>query len=305
MCWRWTTQKKNAGLFEAFEAENNCEVVIVSVLSEDFLPYFTVVANGGAQVDVIDINGQDVRGLAQKGMLVDLTDSVDYLDRFYDASYKPFEIDGGLYALPSMDGTSMALFYNKALFAQAGVTVPTTWDELIACKDAFHAAGIGTLIHCGSVTYMWPSWYFATLRQATGNRAVETTFSILKGEAKFTDPESVEAMSILERLGSEGIFVDGVNAYDRESSVQAFIDGQVAMIYTGIWDLATFRNGGLDADTLGIMALPKFSENADDAELKYATRRCVRLRTVRICWNGEYGIVSEADRLPDAGTTDD
>ena len=75
----------NAGLFDAFEQANNCEVVLVPVKSEDFLAYFTVVANGGAQVDVIDINGQDVRGLSQKGMLMDLTGKVDYLDRFYDA----------------------------------------------------------------------------------------------------------------------------------------------------------------------------------------------------------------------------
>ena len=262
--------EENAGLFDAFEAENDCEVVIVSVLSEDFLPYFTVVANGGAQVDVIEINGQDVRGLALKGMLMDLTDQVDYMDRFYDQSYKPFEIKDGLYAIPNTDGTTMTMFYNKKLFDQAGVALPTNWDELEACKAAFDEIGVGTLIHCGAVTYMWPSWYFALLRQTTGGQAVETTFSILRGDEKFTDPASVEAMSILQRLGADGIFVDGVNAYDRESSVQAFVDGQVAMIYTGIWDLATLRNGGMDADTLGIMPMPKLSDNASD-NLSYAT----------------------------------
>lgn len=260
----------NAGLFDAFEQANNCEVVLVPVKSEDFLAYFTVVANGGAQVDVIDINGQDVRGLSQKGMLMDLTGKVDYLDRFYDAAYKPFQVNNGLYAIPNTDGTSMAMFYNKKLFAQAGVQPPTTWEELEAAKAAFDKIGVGTLIHCGSVTYMWPSWYFDTLRQTTGGKAVETTFSILKGEAKFTDPASVEAMSILERLGKEGIFMDGVNGYDRDSAVQAFVDGKVAMYYSGIWDLATFRNGGMDADTLGIMPLPKFSENAT-GNLSYAT----------------------------------
>lgn len=262
--------EENAGLFDAFEAANNCEVVLVPVKSEEFLAYFTVVANGGAQVDVIDINGQDVRGLSQKGMLVDLTGKVDYLDRFYDAAMKPFQIDGGLYAIPNMDGTSMAMFYNKKLFEQAGAKVPTTWEELEAAKAAFDKIGVGTLIHCGGVTYMWPSWFFATLRQATGNNAVERTFAALKGEAKFTDPDFVEAMAILERLGKEVIFVDGVNAYDRESSVQAFIDGKVAMIYTGIWDLGSFRSAGLDADTLGIMPLPKFSENAT-FNLSYVT----------------------------------
>lgn len=254
--------QESEGLFDAFEIENNCEVILVPVLSEDFLPYFTVVVNGGAQLDVISINGQDVRGLAQKGMLYDLTETVDYLDRFYDATYKPFVIEDKLYAIPHTDGTSMAMFYNKELFEKAGVSEPTNWDELIECKKAFDSIGVGTLMHCGSVTYMWPSWYFATLRQTTGNKAVERTFEALEGKAKFTDPDFVEAMAILERLGKETIFVEGVNAYDRESSVQAFIDGKVAMLYTGVWDLSTFRYAGMGDDVLGIMPLPKFSEKA-------------------------------------------
>ena len=48
-------------------------------------------------------------------------------------------VDGKLVGLPQ-DSGPMALFYNKAVFDQYGIAVPTTWDEYVDAAEQLHAA---------------------------------------------------------------------------------------------------------------------------------------------------------------------
>ena len=53
--------------------------------------------------------------------------------------------DGKLYGMPDLS-SSRALFYNKALFQQAGISQPpTTWDEFVQDAKAVTALGNGTV----------------------------------------------------------------------------------------------------------------------------------------------------------------
>lgn len=53
--------------------------------------------------------------------------------------------DGKLYGMPDLS-SSRALFYNKALFQQAGISKPpTTWDEFVADAKAVTALGNGVI----------------------------------------------------------------------------------------------------------------------------------------------------------------
>ncbi len=76
---------------------------------------------------------------------VDLTDE-PFNSRVVD-SFKPtVSVDGRVYAAPA--GSSMAggWFYNKKVYAQLGLDVPKTWDELMANCEAIEAAGIQSLL---------------------------------------------------------------------------------------------------------------------------------------------------------------
>ena len=64
--------------------------------------------------------------------LVDLSQyGFDELEDDYSAStWGSVNVDGKLVGLPQ-DSGPMALFYNKAVFDQYGIAVPTTWDEYV------------------------------------------------------------------------------------------------------------------------------------------------------------------------------
>lgn len=251
-------------MFAEFEEANNCTIVPVTVLSEDWAAYMSVAMNGGSQLDVFYMNGQDVRAYAQKGLLVELSDKVDYLDRFYEAPLAPFTIDGGLYAIPYSGGGGMVMTYNQGILDEYGLELPNTWEEMEAVKAVLDEAGIAMFTHEGGVTYMWPSWFFMLLGQATDAKAVDTTIATLKGEMKFTDEVYVEAMSALEKLGKEGYFINGVNALDRQGALQSFVNGESLFYYNVAF--ADTREAGM-GDELQITKGPLFCEAAQEGKV--------------------------------------
>ena len=62
--------------------------------------------------------------------------------------------DGKLYGIP-VDSTSLVgVFYNKTVFANAGIEkAPTTWDEFLAVCDKIKASGVTPLYYAGADTW--------------------------------------------------------------------------------------------------------------------------------------------------------
>ena len=72
-------------------------------------------------------------------------EGADYKNNFYDALW-PYNSKGdSVYGIP-VGFTTHALFYNKDIFAQAGVAEPTndwTWDDLMAAAKTINQKGDG------------------------------------------------------------------------------------------------------------------------------------------------------------------
>jgi multiple sugar transport system substrate-binding protein len=69
--------------------------------------------------------------------LLSISTQADFLSQLADAG----EADHTQYGIPFVASTRM-LFYNKTLFEKAGVTPPTTWDQLAADAEALKAKGV-------------------------------------------------------------------------------------------------------------------------------------------------------------------
>ncbi|HHY83369.1 MAG TPA: extracellular solute-binding protein [Clostridiales bacterium] len=249
-------------IVKEFEKANNVKITGVCTTSEEFVQVVMVAINGGQQIDVMDINGQDARAFATKGLIQPLTDKVTYWDRFHEASIKQYTFGDEIYGVPTGDAGGMVMYYNPSLFKKYDVKVPTNMQELAEAKEKFAEHGIAMFAHCGGTIYMWPSWYFMLFAQTSGGKPVERTIEILEGKAKFTDADSLEAMKILEKLGTEGYFQPGVNAADRIAGEQVFIKEQTAMTYAGSWQLEGFRSGGMDEEKLDITVDLQFVDGA-------------------------------------------
>jgi multiple sugar transport system substrate-binding protein len=127
----------------------------------------------------------------------------------------------------------LAIFYNKKLFAEAGVTsVPKTWAQLVSVgkqiisKDkglAYGAFSFGATTGGCDAGWQFEPW----LMSAGANLSVPD----------ITSPGTVAALSLWVNLVKSGVATKSVLSMCQETNVPWLVQGKVAMIEDGPWDL--------------------------------------------------------------------
>ena len=220
--------------------------------SERFAELFTASEVAGDQIDLMDLNGQDLRRYAVGGRLSDLS-GVTFLDRFRPVATDTYTIGETLWALPRGGVSGFTFFYNRAALAKIGVTEPPqTYAELLAMAPDLTQAGIAPFTHPGQNIYLWPVWQFWAHAQTSGNQSVERTFATLAGDAKFTDPDHVQALELLYRYGQDGMFVENVNSLDSDASWLQFTQGQAAFAFVHSSRIGDYIEGDFPELDLGL-----------------------------------------------------
>ncbi|GAB3820618.1 sugar ABC transporter substrate-binding protein [Tessaracoccus terricola] len=122
----------------------------------------TTAMNSDATPDVVEIGNSLTAKFADSGLLSDLTDQADALG---SANWLPGlaasgELDGQRYGIPYYGGVRIVM-YNTEHFAEAGVEVPTTLDELEEVAATLAEANGGT--DAGYSAFYFPGkfWYGA------------------------------------------------------------------------------------------------------------------------------------------------
>lgn len=152
---------------------------------------------------------------------------------------KSKEVDpDALYELP-VELNIEGFWYNKQIFSDNGIEVPTTWDELLAAADTLHQAGIQPFSASGEQG--WP------LTRLLGGYAaryygVDAMSRVANGELQLTDQGFVDAADTLKLMVDEGYFGQGLTTIDYNTAVDLFVQGKAAMFYMGSWELRTFNN---------------------------------------------------------------
>ena len=219
--------------------------------------------------------GGVLKAQVDAGVVEDLTDRVKgYADTLNPTALSAFTVNGHIYGIPQAI-TDVGFFYNKALFAKAGVDASTikTWDDLLGAVKKLKAAGITPLTAGGADK--WPLsffWSYLALRQG-GKAGFEAA---MKGEnGGFAGPDFVQAGAHFKELVDLHPFQNGFLGSKHLNAIGLFADGKVAMtlaisvIYNqqhaiaadkkglpddqvGWFDFPTVPGGkGLPTDTLG------------------------------------------------------
>lgn len=181
------------------------------------------------------------------GLLAPLNDVVDkggLKDTYQEGLLDYYSKDGNVYALP--DGNNIEVgFYNKALFAKAGITAPpTTFDELLADVKKLKDAGI-TPIAIGEKDSWTGSFLFMNILLRT-NGGPGFLQDVADGKKTFNDPAFVEAVDAFQKLVQAGAFPEGATSIDATAGGNMFRTGQAAMFFIGTWE-----TGANDGSTIG------------------------------------------------------
>jgi len=225
-----------------------------NLTSEKYTELFSAAEVAGDQIDILDMNGQDLRRYAVAERLLDLSD-LTYLDRFRPVGISTYTLKGKLWAVPRGGIGGWVLFYNKKAFEAIGVTEEiSTYAQLKEMAPELKKAGYEPISHEGKVLYMWPVWHFILHAQTSKNQSIENTAKTLAGEMKFTDPEYVEALAWLNRYARDEMFNEGVLSTDRDGALLALKQGRVAMYHNWMGIIRDYRENPYPALDLSVMS---------------------------------------------------
>ncbi|MFT2817087.1 extracellular solute-binding protein [Leifsonia sp. A12D58] len=257
--WHNGTQDPLKGLWAdvaaEFEADHpNVTVKVTGYQNEDLQK--TLIPNALRSNTPPDLfqswGGGELKAQVEAGYVKDISADVsDELDAIGPTA-SGWQIDGATYALPFSFGVE-GFWYNKDLFAQAGITAaPTTFDELNDDVDKLKSAGI-TPIAVGAGD-KWPAahwWYNFALKSCSPEVLTKA-----QADHNFDDDCFVTAGDELEEfLGSEP-FQEGFLATPAQqgagSSAGLVANGQAAMELMGHWEPGVI--GGLTPD----LTVPSF-----------------------------------------------
>jgi raffinose/stachyose/melibiose transport system substrate-binding protein len=243
--------------FSDFEKSSGYKVNVINGGPDaDYRQNLAVALNGGQEIDILMCNGQAVRGYATRGIIEDLTNLVNYWDRFNQASVTQYTYSGRTFAVPNGQVNSSGVFLNNDVLKKYNLTPPRTYDDLLKMRDVLARDNIAVFGFGGGSKYMWPMWYFCSFAQTSGNKSMERTEAVLRGQAKWTDKDFVDAMAVLERMGRDRLFQTGVNGMETAQGLAVFSSGKSALFYGGTWELRGFRESGMTGDKLGLVPFP-------------------------------------------------
>ena len=166
-------------------------------------------------------------------------------------------IKGKYYQLPANTQTIPPIYYNKKMFADAGITAaPKTWDELLADSQKLKDKGY-TPFTIGGGKDGFPSSMILSGLVSTEvyNTMPDWLTQRRENKVKFADPAFQQAMQKLADVSAKG-YVDKTQvSRDYAATEQAFLDGKSAMYPMGNWFAANADSKKHDFE-IGVFNFP-------------------------------------------------
>ena len=231
---------------EAFEEEHPNIKVKHEVIADQYMDVTKTRLVGGEAADVFYLDAFEAPGLANTGVLEPLdeyvTDEFD-IDDFQDPLLNAFKFDGTQYGFPK-DFSTLALFYNKQAFEEAGLEgTPQTWEELqeYAEKLTVDEDGDGQPEQYGLGFSSELARQFYKL-QPHGAKVVGEN-----NEAAFASDEAIEALQPIVDMKQNKIAALPSDA-GTDWGGDMFGQGKAAMVIEGNWTVPFLENNFTDLD---------------------------------------------------------
>lgn len=254
--WDTNQQKGLQEILNDWTKESGIEAEIQVTTWDEYWTVLEAGASGGTLPDVFWMHSNVSQMYMENGILLDLTDRIAASDKIDMANYYEdivdlYTWDGRYYAMPK-DIDTIALWYNKTLFDEAGVDYPDetwTWEtfadvakQLTKEDKSVYGYGINTSNNQDS---------YYNIIYAYGGAVISED----KKTSMMDDPKSIEGMQVIERMLREGSIPD-LQMLSENGTEVLFNSGKVAMVTQGSWMVAAFRDNEYTAENADVAVLP-------------------------------------------------
>jgi len=244
-------------IMDDFTAKTGIKVAISVVDWDNYWTMLAAGAQGGSLPDVFWMHSNESQRYMSNDMLLDITDKIKESSEIKVENY-PEDIWGlytwedKYYAVPK-DIDTIALWYNKKMFDEAGLEYPTadwTWDDMFeAAKKLTKPDGsqYGLAIRNDNNQ----AGYYNLIYDNNGYVISED-----KKKSGYDDPKTIEAMQQLEQAIKDGV-MPSLETMSENGEDVLFTSGKVAMVPQGSWMIAAYRDNEYTAANCDVVELPK------------------------------------------------
>lgn len=155
---------------------------------------------------------------------------------------------GYLAELPQSICYSTVVYTNKALLDSLNLGIPKTYEELKAMVPILKAHGIQTVLMANKDDWVMQSCLFSTI----AGRYVGTKWfdDVKEGKVKFTDPEFVQALKMLETMYKDDVISRNTIQIAYGEAPGLFASGKAAFFVDGDWKQSAFLTNPTTGESL-------------------------------------------------------
>lgn len=253
--WRVDDVEQMTAILGLFTAEHpNITVKFEPTNPPDYNSALRAQLEGGTGPDVMYLRSYtNSRMLFADGFVESLADVKDTLASTYsEAALVPWStLEGEPYGVPLI-AVSHGIYYNKDIFAELGLEVPTTWEGLLETAQAVQDAGYIPFANASGDAWTIAEIVFMNLApNFIGGR--DGRLAYLNGERCFNDENAVAAFQATADLAP--FLPQGQEALVYYDSQALFEGGQAAMWMGGSWDIPVYETNITDFEW-GVFATP-------------------------------------------------
>ncbi|CAG6398349.1 extracellular solute-binding protein [Streptomyces cocklensis] len=243
----WTLQNDGVNPLQKVSIASYNTAHKASVTMKTFVndPYKQKLQSGLSGADAPDVflnwGGGNLAGYVKAGDVADLSGR---LDDSFKKEFLPSVLDGGtiggkVYGVPMEGVQPVALFYNKTVFAQAGIKEPpATWAQLLTDVDKLKAKHITPIALAGSQSWTELMWMEYLLDRVGGPEVFK---AIEEGKpGAWEDPAVTTALSMIRDLVDRGAFGKKYSTVGQDSggTYTLLSSGKAGMHLMGSWAYA-------------------------------------------------------------------
>lgn len=228
---------------QEFESKHPNVKVKYEVIADQYMDVIKTRLIGGEGPDVFYLDAFEAPALIEKGVIEPLDSYVkpefDVAD-FEEPLLNAFKVGGKTYGFPK-DSSTLAMFYNKKHFEEAGITKPpATWEELQdAAKKLTKTEGGKTVRFGFGVAPELARQMF--MAQAFGGKVSDD-----KGNAAFASPEALKGLQLVVDLHNK----DKSSGEPKEVGAgwggEMFGQGKASIVFEGNWAIPFLNNNYKD-----------------------------------------------------------
>jgi multiple sugar transport system substrate-binding protein len=240
---------------DKFEKRTGIKVKLEVVPWSDLLNRILTATTSGQGPDVLNIGNTWSASLQASGALLPWDeknlDKIGGKDRFVESALGSTGVQGQDPAAVPLYSMAYALYYNKKLFAEAGIEKPpATWDEVVAAGKQLTAKGKNGIGVEGSNLSNNIHQVFVLGKQHGAD------FFTSDGKPDFTSDGAVAAVKqYVDLMAKHKIVAPGNAEYAQNQSLSDFSNDKTGMV---LWQTAsaTFKAQGMKDEDWGVVPAP-------------------------------------------------